>query len=1085
MIGLPLLLSFAAAAAALAPTQVPLSSTPSKSPLTVTHLRCEHLVDPLGIDVPRPRLSWVLESAARAQRPKAWRILVAEDPSLLELDAVDVWDSGKIDDDGSIDVEYRGPALQSHDRRFWKVMVWDQDGRPSAWSAIARWSMGPLAASDWTGEWIGWDGERTEFSLAGAKWIGFADDPPDRAPATTRLFAARPRLPEGLQAKKAELLVTADNRAWVVLNGVTLVDEKQNWRAVSSVDVTKLVHGGENELRVQVRNDEPGPAGLLLRLTVQDASGATHTIVSDGSWRALAEPGAEWSSRALDLESWPAARELGEWGCEPWKKEMRPAELRLPPPPLLRTTFTVGKPLALATVYVTALGLCDVHLNGARVSDDRFTPGWTDYAKRVGWRAFDVTKRVHFGENVLGAVLADGWYSGYIGWGHVRDHYGKKPRFKALLHLEHTDGTSADVVTDGSWQARSGGTRKADFLMGEVFDAQLAASLDGWDRPGVEGLGEWHPVDVGAEVDPRLQWHPGPPVRAYDEVAPVAITEPKPGVWVFDLGQNFAGVARLSVRGAAAGQRIQLHFAERLNPDGTGYRLNLRSARSIDTYTCRGGGAVETWQPRFTFHGFQYVEVTGLISAPTKETITGIPLSSATPVVGSFECAEPMLNRLWKNCLWTQRSNFIDVPTDCPQRDERLGWTGDAQVFCRTATYNTDAQPFFTKWVTDLIDAQRGDGQFPMVAPLKTAGDDGGPAWADAGVVVPWTVYDAYGDLRLLERAYPAMVKFLEFCRGRCTPELLPPNEFHCFGDWLNIDSPTPDEVIYLAYFARSTELVARSADALRKYDEAAKWRRQFDELKAAFQRAYVAADGTIRGDSQTAYALALSFDLLEPPQRAKAAERLLAALKLRGDRLSTGFVGTKDLMLALTKIGRSDVAWHLLKSREFPSWGFTIEQGATSIWERWDGWTPEKGFQSPEMNSFAHYAFGAVYEWMFENVGGIRASVAGWKELSIAPRPDPEVAWAKTSCFTPRGLVATDWKQVGDRFELEVTLPPGTTATIFLPTSDVASITEGTAGTDGGSPIRGRAEFRFLDPAAARPIFGIDSGTWRFACRR
>jgi alpha-L-rhamnosidase len=1040
----------------------PAAAATGRSPLVPAQLRCEHLVDPLGIDVVRPRLSWILESAENDQAPKARRVLVSEDPALLETDAADVWDSGKVEDDGELDFEYAGSPLRSHQRLHWKVMVWDRQDRPSAWSATATWSMGPLAPEDWKkAQWIGWDGERAPkeepSALDGAKWIGFAGDEPSTAPEAVRWYAATAKLPASAKVASAELHFGSDNRGTVVLNGASVLTETPDWKQAKRADVAKLLRPGDNDLRVMVRNDAVGWTGMVLKLIVVEESGARHEVSSDGSWRASDRMGDDWKSAPIDLgdaSRWTPARVIGDYGCDPWKKLQSDA-LRLPPVPLLRTSFTVAKPTRRATLYVSALGLCDARLNGARVSDDSFTPGWTDYRKRVGWRAYDVTMRVKLGENVLGAELADGWYCGYVGWGRARDHYGRVPRAKLLLHLEATDGTSQDVVSDGSWQARPGATRQADFLMGESVDARLAVKLEGWDAPASEKLGEWHPVDVGAEVDPRLQWHPGPPVRAFAELAPVAITQPQPGLWVFDLGQNFAGVARLRVSGGKQGQKVRLRFAERLNPDGTAYTENLRGARATDSVTL-SGAPVETFQPRFTFHGFQYVEVTGLESPPTKETVTGVALSSAAPQAGRFECAEPMLNKLWSNALWTQRANFIEVPTDCPQRDERLGWTGDAQVFCRTATYNVDAQAFFEKWVTDLIDSQRADGQFPMVAPLIVAGGDGGPAWADAGVIVPFTVWEAYGDRRLLERAYPAMVKFLEFCRGRCTAELLPPKEFHCFGDWLNIDAPTPNEVIYLAYLAHCTDVVARAADALQKYEEGTKLRAQFGELRRVFQRAYLKEDGTIHGGSQTAYAMAISFGLLDWDQEQAAAEKLLADVHARGDRLSTGFVGTKDLMLALSKIGRADVAWHLLKSREFPSWGFTIEHGATSIWERWDGWTPAKGFQDPGMNSFAHYAFGSVYQWMFENVGGIRAEEPGWSRISIAPKPDPAVPWAKTSLVTPRGEVATSWKFEGGRFELDVRIPVGATATVQLPSGDAKEVGSGNHRfVDGGAPAR------------------------------
>jgi len=680
------------------------------------------------------------------------------------------------------------------------------------------------------------------------------------------------------------------------------------------VNVKARLKPGPNDLRVEVENKQEGPAGLIAKLVVTLGDGKTVTVITDGSWKTTDNPGANWHNRAIDTSAWPAARVLGDHGMQPWGK-LKLSQLFVPPAPYLRTTFRAEKAVRSATLYATALGIYDVHLNGKRVSDDFFNPGWTDYTKRVYYRAYDVTGLVRQGDNALGAILADGWYSGHIGWGQLRDHYGKQPRFRGQLHIEYADGSTADVVTGPKWKASVGPIREADFLMGEQYDARLA--LDGWDVPGFDDA-KWDVVETGAEMQPLVQAHPGPAVGVFTEIRAVKITEPAPGAYVLDMGQNFAGVARLTVSGEP-GRKITLRFAERLNPDGTIYTVNLRGARATDTYLCRGGG-VEVWQPRFTFHGFQYVEVTGLKGAPTKDTVVGIALSSDTPVAGTFACSDDMLNKLHSNIYYTQRANFIDLPTDCPQRDERLGWTGDAQVYVRTATLNADVQAFFAKWLVDLEDGQRKDGQFPMVAPVKVANDDGGPAWADAGVICPWTMYEVYGDRRILERHYAAMTRFIEFCRARSTADLLPPKQYHCFGDWLSIKADTPKDVIYTAYFAYSTHLTARAAEVLGKRDDAAKYQELFEKIKAAFNRAYVAEDGRIKGNTQACYVLALAFDLVDGAKKDAAARYLVEDIDARDGHLSTGFIGTKDLMLVLAKIGRNDVAYRLIHNDTFPS---------------------------------------------------------------------------------------------------------------------------------------------------------------------
>jgi alpha-L-rhamnosidase len=803
--------------------------------------------------------------------------------------------------------------------------------------------------------------------------------------------------------------------------------------------------------------------------------------VWDADGHSTSSSPAEWSMGLLQPEDWKA----GWIGYDAVRLKTAPRsplvgaekgskpQVYLPPAPYFRKNFTADRSIVRATLYASALGLMEVHLNGRRVSEDFFTPGWTDYDKRVHYRTYDVTRLVRQGGNVLGAILADGWYCGYVGYGGKRDLYGKLPRVRLQLQLDYADGTSAIVGTGPDWKAATGPLLEADFLKGETYDARQ--ELPGWDKTGFDD-GNWRPVVVDNEVHPLMQAHPGPPVRVIAEFKAKTITEPNPGVYVLNLGQNFAGMARLRISGVP-GQKITLRFAERLNPDGTIYTTNLRTARATDTYICKGTG-IETWEPHFTFHGFQYIEVTGLKKRPTQDQIIGLALSSDTPVVGSFACSDPMLNQLHNNIYWTQRANFIDIPTDCPQRDERLGWTGDAQVYVRTATLNCDVAAFYTKWLVDLDeDGQRADGEFPMVAPVKVSGDDGGPAWADAGVICPWTIYDVYGDRRILERHYDAMTKFIAFCQNRSKPDLLPPDKYHCFGDWLNINAETPKDVICTAYFAYSTRLTARAAEVLGKTDDAAKYNDLFDRIKAAFNQAYVTADGRIKGDTQTGYVLALAFDLVDGERAKQAAQHLVDNIAKRDWHLSTGFIGTKDLMLVLAKIGRNDVAYRLIYNDTFPSWGFSIKHGATSIWERWDGWTPEKGFQDPGMNSFAHYSFGAVYQWMAENIGGIRSDGPSYKHIIIAPQLDGKLTHATVGYDSIRGCIETAWKRDGNRFSLDVTIPANTTATVYLPLNPASnhSITEGDL------PLESAAGVKLLRAENDRAMLEVESGSYHF----
>ncbi|MFV2069838.1 MAG: family 78 glycoside hydrolase catalytic domain [Pirellulales bacterium] len=689
-------------------------------------------------------------------------------------------------------------------------------------------------------------------------------------------------------------------------------------------------------------------------------------------------------------------------------------------------------------------------------------------------RHYDLTDRVVQGANAVGGVIADGWYAGYVGFGGQRDLYGDKIRLRAQLVVEFTDGTSRVIATGADWKGSTGPLEEADFLMGERYDARK--EMPGWDRSGFD-VAAWHRVDVTESIAARVEAHPGPPVGRLPSIKPVRVTQPQKGRFVVDLGQNFAGMVRLKVRGPR-GQEITLRHAERLNPDGTIYTKNLRSARAIDHYVCRGGGDVEVWQPRFTFHGFQYVEVTGYPGTLTADDVTGIPLSSDTPVTGRFECSDPMVNKLIRNIYWTQRMNFIDVPTDCPQRDERLGWTGDAQIYVHAASLIADTQAFFTKWLVDLTDAQRADGQFPMVAPLKSKGvsADGGPAWADAGVICPWTIYEMYGDRRILERHYASMAKFIKFCKNRSTSDLLPPEKFHCFGDWLSIRADTPKDVIYMAYFAHSTRLMSRIAAALDKKEDAARYEQLFQRIKSSFNVAYVQPDGRIKGNTQTCYVLAIAFDLVDGTRRDQAAQYLIDDIRERDWHLSTGFIGTKDLMLVLSQIDRTDVAYRLLHNTTFPSWGFSIEQGATSIWERWNGWTPEDGFFNPGMNSFAHYSFGAVAQWIFGTVGGINTQGAGFQRIVLCPQPGGKLTWAKTDYQSVHGEIVTDWKRDGDGVRLRVVIPANTTATVYVP------VVEGAVVQEGDQPANEAPGVQLLRRTETAAVYEVGSGEYIFS---
>jgi alpha-L-rhamnosidase len=757
------------------------------------------------------------------------------------------------------------------------------------------------------------------------------------------------------------------------------------------------------------------------------------------AWDAGVTP-SEWSAPAFwesGLDHWESA----------WVADMLIGGPRTTAPcPHLRKEFAVTRPVVRARLVATALGLYEPRLNGAKVGQDLLTPGWTEYRKRVRYQVYDVTDQLVEGTNCLGAILGDGWYCGHIEW-HDRQSYGERPALRAELHLEYADGTRDVIRTDETWRAGFGDLLEADLLQGVAVDARR--EISGWDTAGYDDAG-WRPVEIVAAPEGcQLVGQRGPTVRATQEIHPVSVKEmprwPKPDL-IFDMGQNMVGHVRLRVRGKA-GKTVRLRFAERLDKDGRLYTENLRTARQTAYYTLKGDPDGETFEPRFTFHGFQYVEVRGEVEPVELEDVTGVVLHSDNPRTGDFECSDELVNQLQRNIDWGWRGNSVDVPTDCPQRDERLGWTGDAQVFVRTAAFNRDVAAFFAKYEQDLEDAQRLNGAIPAVAPMTTSLDslegDGGPAWADAFVICPWTIYQCYGDKALLARHYPAMRRFVDFLEGQSIDLIRSHPEqkgFHGFGDWLSTNATTPNDLIGTAFFAHSARLLSKIADVLGEPEDARQYAELADRVKAAFQRRFVSPDGLMVAQTQTAYVLALHFDLLPEAVRPTAVQALVDDIGRRGWKLSTGFVGTPYLPHVLTNGGRPDVAYRLLFQKEWPSYLYAVTRGATTIWERWDGWTEEKGFQDPGMNSFNHYAYGAVGEWLYARVAGLDLdeSRPGYRHLVIHPIPGEGLTHARAHLETLHGRAESGWRRVEDGLELEVVVPPNCTATVRVPGTEV-----------------------------------------------
>lgn len=801
----------------------------------------------------------------------------------------------------------------------------------------------------------------------------------------------------------------------------------------------------------------------------------------------------EWSKPAtfrvglLDQEDWTAlwisAKDDGEFttteNVQNFIGDPIRGTLHLTPAKVFRKEFQTS-PVVRATLHGTALGVYNVEINGKRVSDEILAPGWSAYQKRIHSQTYDVTSLIKEGGNAIGATLADGWYSGYVAYGLLtiqegmvpgingRYYYGISPAIRLQLELERADGTLETIITDASWKTNTGPITESDILMGESYDARK--EMPGWSSPNFDDS-TWEASVCKTGTDSIIDPHPGVPVRAIEEIAPKTVNEIKPGAFIFDLGQNISGVIRLKVKGKA-GDKVTIRYAEVLHNDGRMSTENLRCARAVDTYILKGDPEGETWTPEFTYHGFQYVELTGFPGTPGLDAVTGIVIHSDTPIHGSFECSDPMLNRLYQNIVWTQRANFFEMPTDCPQRDERMGWTGDAQIYVNAATFNADIASFYVKWLRDLNDDQWDYGAYPAYAPrpLARPNEHHAAGWMDAGVICPWTIWQVYGDTRVISEHWRKMNDFMDW-RIKRDPELKGAVDDCGFGDWLSVGKvETPIPFIDLAYHAYDAQLMAEMATATGQEADAKKYRAHAEKVRAAFVKNYLNPDGKLKIHNQTAYAMSLFFDLIPEEQRAASAAHLRNLIEENGDKMTTGFLGTRPLLPALSASGHHDIAGTLMQQRDYPSWGYEVDNGATTIWERWNSYIKGVGVHEPSMNSFSHYAFGAVCEWMMADLAGIDRAAPGFDRVKIAPRPTGTITHASASTETRHGKLACSWKIKDGKFSAEVTVPPNTTAEVTLPIT--GEISEGGASAEGRPGVR-KIEGNQLE---------LGSGTYNFS---
>lgn len=1096
---------------------------------SIYDLRTNSMQNPIGTG-PLPSFSWKTKSDEYGVMQSAYKIELSRTENFSDI----IFDSGKINSDLSANVAYNGTPLKSSTRYYWRVCLWF--GEEKILSESAYFETG-LAKFPSNAEWIGNPVKTLNPSGVYEYKIGVRCMPIDNAPVGIA-FSARDKdnyilLTADLSEKRVTVCEYCDN-AWDGENArpcVTTLADADNPKIPLSADgeyttieITVLLHSlsvtvnGESVIdnaEVMPKNTHFKPQkGALYSWGFKQTDGAVMykgasvSALSDGEWHVLKQYDfAENPRTVLGTSVDGAILVKNEFNIES-------------PVPAINVfkTFDIRKTLKRARLYASARGFYEAYINGARVNTDFYNPGFTDYRKRIQYQTYDVTNFLKNGKNTLGAVVAKGYYTGHVGYNPPMI-YGKNTSFIANLLIEYTDGTTQNIVTDGTWRfIDAGAVMDADFLHGERYDARLEFSMDNLSDENTAACGVYKYPRFADSSNGTVENEPfelsaqmGGAAKVERVLKPVAMTQIPSGHFVYDMGQNMVGTVRIRARGKK-GMSIKLRYGEMCYKSGEIYIQNLRSAYNTDVYVFKGDKNGEMFMPTFTSHGFRYVEISGEGCALGSEdienmiiSVEGLVITNTREVTGGFECSNALVNKLQENIQWGQRGNSLLVFTDCPQRNERMGWTGDIQVFAKTAAYNMNVRAFTDKWLLDLRDAQllyNRDGAVPDTAPL--GGDnraDGCGGWGDAAVIVPWQMYLAYGDVRILEENYDMMVSWVDYqsrpdrqnrglrtvC-GKAVPEKsdLSSKPFlqvqQRRGDHLTFDPSTPYILSATAYAAHSADILAKTAEILKKTDDAQKYRTRFENIKEAFCEAWVCEDGSIaywgemssvtpqgkiayaldgsipsetyysdsadslHHPSQTAYALALDFDLIPPKKRARAAFCYKRAIERSGGKLSVGFLGISHLESALTKTGLIDTAFSLLVQEQFPSWLYSVKNGATTIWERWNSYVAETDtFGDVSMNSFNHYSYGAIGEWLFSAVLGINTSEecgeTGFKHIILTPHIGAPLTYARGYYDSIYGRIVSEWETEKNKCVYRCEIPPNTFARVYLPTDIADSV--------------------------------------------
>ena len=998
------------------------------------NLRCEYAVNPANIDVVQPRLSWNIASPRRNWKQGAYRILVASSRTLLNNDKGDLWDSKKVTSDASSQISYAGKALASYQVVYWKVKVWDDRGVSSEWSSAAHWEMGILRDKDWKAHWIG----RTDHAynafdncLEGSHWIWAAPKNLQENACFKKSFL----LSSVNKLKEAYLLYTAIGHYKIFLNGHFISQDSPavSYQQLKKINIGKYLNRGRNTLRVDVSNPTR-LKGLISRLLVRYQRGDSVMVTTDASWSCATPSGADAPSEV---------KVLAPYDGPPFRKYiLHPPSVD--PAPFLRKEFTTQGRIVRARIYASAPGFAELRLNGRKVGGTRERdPGFTRFDSRLLYAAYDVTDMLKPGNNALGAILGTGWYDVHdqAVWSLEKAPWRGRPRIKLQLYIEYADGHTQTIPTDTSWKAHTGPLLFDGIYTGDIYDANK--EMPGWDEPGFQDK-NWKRAILMADPGGKLVALSCPPVALDSTVKPIAITEPRPGIYVVDMGLNFSGHTQLRIR-APKGTRITMRYGEVLDDSGMLETKNIGQFMALstpkqpfqtDTYICKGVG-LEVWEQRFSYSGFRYVEVTGLPFRPTLDNFRGKFTHTLLETDGRLETSDTLINKINQIVQTSYLSNAQNIPTDCPQR-EKNGWTGDAHLAAETGIMNYNTASFYSKWLDDQMDAQLSSGLIPVIVPSAGWGIDWEPEWNSAYELIAWYLYEYYGDKRILEKHYAHLKRYVDsLAIQRKDDHLL---GAYSYGDWDPLDTHTSKKLTANVYLFADADILSRIAGVLQLPVDSAKYRFMAEDIKTHFNKKFLDTATCIYGNgSQCAMSLPLYYGMV-PGKYKDRVEQHTARLAEQVPHIDAGILGTKTILRVLAEIGRTDLAYHMVDRSAFPGWGYWISQGATSLWGGWG----KPGVKNT--GSLNHIMFGDVSAWLYNNIAGIAPDPAhpGFKHFMLQPGMVGDLKWVKASYHSIQGNIAIDWQKSDSLIEVHATIPANTTATVILPADSEDQIREG-----------------------------------------